>query len=365
MTIYRAVDTVGMNRRLAVALAVVVVLAAVPAPVAADETRTGDTVVVEAGETLDDDLTAFAGTVVVRGTVNGDATAFAGNVFVEGEVNGDLTAFGGNVRINGTVTGDVDSAGGNIVVAEGARVGGQLEGAAGNVLIEGEIGDDVRVGAGTITLGPSAVVGGDFVYDGDLDRAEGARVAGEIRQESGVGIDLGLTGPLVPNWVGWVYGFLANLVLGAVALLVFPRFSAGIADRATADPLRSGGVGLLLFVGIPALLAVLFVSLIGIPLGLLSMLAYGFLLWLGYVYGAFAVGTWVLGVADAGGRWLALVVGLLLAAIVGFVPILGGILQFLVLLLGLGALALGGRSRYQRRTDREPDSGVSGPEAMP
>lgn len=355
-------DTGDMDKRFVLLFAALVVLATVPAPVAADETRTGSSVVVEEGETIDDDLTAFAGTVIVRGTVNGDVTAFSGDIHVEGQVNGDLTAFGGNVRITGTVSGDVDAAGGNVVVAEDARVGGQLEAAAGNVIIDGEVGEDARVGAGTITLGPSAVVGGDFVYDGDLDRAESARIAGEVRQESSVGIDLGFTGPLVPNWVGWMYGFLVNLVLGAVALLVFPRFSAGIADRATANPLRSGGAGLLLFVGIPILLVLLFISLIGIPLGLLGILVYALLLWFGYVYGAFAVGTWALGVADAGGRWLALFVGLLIAGVVGFVPILGGIVQFLVLLLGLGALALGGRNRYQRRqVDREPNSGV-GPE---
>jgi cytoskeletal protein CcmA (bactofilin family) len=352
-----------MDKRLVIPFAALVALAAVPAPVAAEETRTGGTVVVEEGETLDDDLTAFAGTVIVRGTVNGDVTAFSGNVFVDGEVNGNLRAFAGNVRINGTVTGDVEAAAGNVVVEDGARVGGQLEVRAGNVIVEGEIGEGTRVGAATITLGENAVVGGDFVYDGDLDRAEGVQIAGEVRQESNVGLDLGFTGPLVPNWVGWVYGFLVNLVLGAVALLVFPRFSAGIADRATADPLRSGGVGLLAFVGIPVLIAVLFISLVGIPLGFLGMLVYALLLWLGYVYGAFAAGSWTLGLVDAGGRWLALFVGLLLAGLVGFVPVLGGLVQFLVLLLGLGALALGGRSRYQRRrAGRESDAGIdSGP----
>jgi cytoskeletal protein CcmA (bactofilin family) len=344
-----------MDKRLVALFAALVVLAAVPAPVAADETRSGDTVVVEAGETVNDDLTAFGGTVIVRGTVDGDLTAFAGDVLVEGQVNGDVTGFAGNVRIDGNVTGGVDAVAGNVIVGEGASVGGQLEAAAGNVRIEGEVRQDVRVGAGTITLGPNAVVGGDFVYDGDLDRAEGAQIAGEVRQEPNVGLDLGFTGPLVPNWVGWIYGFLVNLVLGAVVLLVFPRFSSGIADRATADPLRSAGVGLLMFVGVPILLALLFVSLVGIPLGLLGTLLYALLLWLGYVYGAFAVGVWIIRKVGTGDRWLALFVGLLLAGLVGLVPILGGIVQFLVLLLGLGALGLGGRSRYQRRRDRESD----------
>ncbi|UPV75526.1 polymer-forming cytoskeletal protein [Halorussus limi] len=344
-----------MDKRYAFLLAVLVVLAAVPAPVAADETRSGGTVVVEEGETVAEDLTAFGGTVVVRGTVDGDVTAFAGNVFVEGRVNGDLDAFAGNVRVNGTVTGDANVAGGNFLLAEGGRIGGQLEAATGNAVVEGEIGGTARVGAGTIRLGPSAAVGGDFVYDGDLDRAPGARIDGEVRREPDLDLGVGFTGPLFPNWVGAVYGFVANFVLGAIALLVFPRFSAGVADRAAADPLRSAGVGLLLFVGVPVLLVLLFISLVGIPLGLLGILLYGFALWLGYVYGAFALGGWLVGLADGDSRWVALAVGLAVVSLVGFVPILGGLLQFVVLLLGLGALAAGVWGGLRKRRSRRAD----------
>lgn len=345
-----------MNRQRAVLLAVVVVgLAAVPVPVAAQETRTGGTVTVGANETVDGDLTAMAGTVVVRGTVNGDLTAMAGNVVVEGQVNGDLTAFAGNVRINGTVTGDASAAGGNVYLAAGGRVGGELSAGAGNAMIDGEVGEDVRVGADSIAVGPSASVGGDLAYDGDLDLADGASVAGEVRQEDDIGPAVGPIGWGVPNWVSWAYGFLANLALGAVALAAFSRFSDGVADRAGTDPLRSAGVGLLVLVGVPILLGLLFVSLIGIPLGLLGVLVYALLLWLGFVYGGYAVGAWLLDLADAGGRWLALVVGLLAVSAVGLVPILGGPVQFVVLLLGLGALALGGRRRYRERGESDAD----------
>ncbi|WP_166035472.1 bactofilin family protein [Halorussus pelagicus] len=342
-----------MNKRFAVLLALLVALAAVPAPVAADETRSGGTVVVEEGETVSDDLNAFGGTVIIRGTVEGDVTAFAGNVFVNGEVTGDLEAFAGNVRVNGTVTGDASVAGGNVALEEGGRIGGELEAAGGNVAVDGEIGRSARVGAGSITLGPTAVVGGDFLYDGDVDRAEGARIDGAVREEPDLGLDVGVTGPLVPNWVGAVYGFLVNFALGAVALLVFPRFSAGVTDRAVSDPFRSAGVGLLLFVEGPILIALLFVSLVGIPLGLLGILLYGIVLWVGYVYGAFALGSWLAGLADDASKWVALVVGLVVVSLVGFVPILGGLAQFVVLLLGLGALAFGGRKRYGGRGETE------------
>lgn len=351
-----------MDERLGVLLAVflVLALAAVPAPAAAEETRTGGTVIVEEGETIDGDLRAFAGTVVVRGTVNGDLTAFAGNVFVDGQVNGNLEAFAGNVRINGTVTGDASAAGGNVFLAEGGRIGGQFEAGAGNVGVDGEVGGAARLSAETITVGPSAVVGGDLAYDGNLDLADEARVAGDVRQEDDLGVGVG--GPVVPNWVGWAYGLLVNLLLGAALLLIFPIFSANLADRAAASPLRSGGVGLLLLVGIPVLVVLLFISLVGIPLGLVGMVLFPLLLWLGYVYGSFTVGSWLLSHTDVDSRWLALLVGLLVVSVVGLVPVLGALVQFLVLLLGLGALALGLRDRYRGRRARRAGIDSAGPE---
>lgn len=346
-----------MNRGVILLLAVVVVLAAVPAPVSAQETRSGGTIVVGENETIDGDLTAFGGTVIVRGTVTGDLTAIAGNVVVDGQVDGNLEAVAGNVRINGTVAGDANAAGGNVFLAQDGRIDGEFSAGAGTIVVEGEVGDDATLGADTITIGSSAVIGGDLTYDGQLNQADGASIAGAIRQESNVGPTMGLTGQEFPNWVSWVYSFLANLVLGAIALLAFPRFSTGVAGLAGDDPVRSGGIGLLLFVGVPILLVILFISLVGIPLGIVGILVYMLLLWLGYVYGSYAVGTWLLDRADTENRWLALVTGLLVVSVVGLVPILGGLIQFLVLLLGVGALALGGRNRYRgRRARRAPDS---------
>lgn len=323
------------------------VLATVPAPVAADETRSGGTVIVEEDETVRDDLTVFGGTLIVRGTVDGDLTAFTGNVFVDGRVNGNVDAFSGNVRVNGTVTGNVSAFGGNVALAESGRIGGQLEAAGGNVVLDGEVGGDARLGAGTISVGPNAVVGGDLAYDGDLTRAEGSRVEGQVVQRDDLGIGVG--GPAISNWVGMVYGLLVNLLLGAVLLAVLPRFSREVARRATDVPLRSAGAGLLLFVAIPLLLVLLLVTIVGIPLSLSGAVVYALLLWVATVYGMYAVGVWALSLADADNRWLALVVGVVAVSLVGLIPVVGSLVQFAVLLLGFGALALAIRARYRGR----------------
>ncbi|WP_158058653.1 polymer-forming cytoskeletal protein [Halorussus halophilus] len=330
----------------AVLLAAFVSLAAIPAPVAAEQ-RSGGTIVVEEGETITEDLTAFGGTLIVRGTVEGDVSAFTGNVFIDGQVNGNLEAFSGNVRINGTVNGDVGAFGGNVVLADDGRIGGALETAAGNVIVDGQVGGDATIGAGTITVGPTATIDGDLTYDGELTQAEGASIGGQVSQSDD--LTIGPQAPVLPGWFGFVYGLLVNLLLGAVLLLIFPTFSREVAGKASDDPLRSAGVGLLLFVAIPIALFLIALTVIGIPLSLTGILVYFLLLWLAGIYGAYSVGTWLLSLADTDNRWLALVGGVFLVAVLTQIPILGGLVQFVVLLLGFGALALNLRDRYRGR----------------
>lgn len=325
-------------------------LAAVPG-VAAAESRAGGTVVVEEGETINGDLEAFGGDIVVRGTVDGDVQAFGGNVRIEGEVTGDVNAFAGNVWIAGTVGGNVEAAAGNVYVQPDAEIGGNLEAAAGNVVVAGTVGGNAELAGGTVTLAESATIDGDVEYavgeDGEFTN-EGATVGGTITEVEDVQAGP-WEGPQVPGWVFGVYGFFVNLALGALLLLVLPGFSAAVADRVATDPLRSAGYGLLALVAIPILLVLVAITIIGIPLAVVGAILFGLLVWVALVYGRFAVGAWLLSLADVENRWLALVVGLLLLGLLALIPWVGGLIDFVVVLLGLGAVATLAYSGYRRR----------------
>lgn len=337
------------------------------------ETRAGGTVRVGPGETVSGDLDATGGTVVVAGTVDGDLEAIGGTVVVSGTVTGDVTAVAGSVTIEGDVGGSVDALGGNVLVRDGARVGGSLEAAAGAIQLDGEVVGNARLGGDEVTLGPTAVVGGNLEYDAEtFDVAPGASVAGTTTQNDDLSFNVGspfaggvdFAVPTIPPIVAVAYGFLANLLLGAVLLLLVPRFAEEVVDVGTNEALKSGGVGLLTLVGVPILLVVLLLTVVGIPLSLLGFVVFAFALWVGQVFGAYLVGTKALDLADRPSRWGALVVGLLALAMLELVPLgLGGIVSFVVLLLGLGALALAlyDRSRGERRrTTGVADDGREG-----
>jgi len=122
-----------------------------------------------------------------------------------------------------------------------------------------------------------------------------------------------------------------------------------------ADPVRTGGIGMLVALGVMAGLVLLFVTIIGIPLSLAGLVLFLLVLWAASVYGRYALGTWLLSYADLDSRWLALVVGVVTVALLGMVPL-------------LGQLRPDGRARARVRRARprslerlpEPDRGRAG-----
>jgi cytoskeletal protein CcmA (bactofilin family) len=349
------------RRTVVVALLVVLSLSLLAPPVAGQSVRgAGGTVVVEADETVAS-VEAVAGTVVIRGTVTGDVAGAAGTVHVTdaGRVGGSVDAAAGTVRIDGRVGGDVSVGAGSLDVTETARIGGDLSAGAAYVSLDGRVDGDVAVGAETLVLGPNARVAGDVRYDAEtLTRDPGARVEGTVVRERSRG-SAGPSGPAdaLGSVLGALYALLANLLFGAVLLRAFPDFSAGVAARVEAAPLRTGGAGLLTLVGVPVVLFVVAVTLVGLPLAVVGAVAFAGLVWAGLVYGQYAVGVRVLAAAGRENRWLALVVGVGGFAVLGAVPVLGGLLELVALLLGLGALAAGLREAYRRHRRRGRDVG--------
>src|SRR4051794_21931294 len=93
-------------------LLLALVAALLPASASAAEVRQGNNVLVAAGETINDDLYVFGGSLDVRGTVNGDVVFFGGTSTIGGVITGDLLVAGGTTTITGEVRGTVRPSGG-------------------------------------------------------------------------------------------------------------------------------------------------------------------------------------------------------------------------------------------------------------
>jgi cytoskeletal protein CcmA (bactofilin family) len=328
--------------------------------------------------TLDEQVAGDAfvagGRSQVAGRVAGDAVVTGGTVEVRGEIEEDVYAAGGDVRLEARVGGNVRAAGGTVAIEPAARIAGNVTLAGGNVdvggrvdrnlqvfggrvRIDGEVGGDVEVASDDIRIGPGARIGGRLTYSSPRppQLAEGAVVTGGIekrqREWRGIGAESGL-GRVVKGMARTIW-FAGVLLVGIALIALFPEFSREAAATVRSEPLPSIGLGLALLIAVPILAVMLFVTIIGIPLGFAVLLGYGLALMLGYMTGALALADLLLARAKpaeagkAGWRILFLVLSLVAIALLRRVPLIGELAVVVLFLAGFGAFALRVLRRYR------------------
>jgi hypothetical protein len=310
---------------------------------------------------IGDDAFGGAGSVESKSgsQVGGSFLIGAGQTLLSGEIAEDLLAGTSRLRLEGTVGGDatlavdtrnsswspssmyfgpdapaMPSVPAGLTFAEGAKISGRLE----------------YTSAEPQSV-PSSVASQVQHQLPPVD----AQVSREISRNDGV------TSSLLDN----LRRLIALLLVGLLVARFFPIWIVSPAGRLQARPLPSFGLGLLGIVAFPGLwfVALGLIVLVAVLFGALTLggllggsLALGFsslglatvifFLALGYLpqtIVAYLGGRWILqrvSPSSADNRYWAVVVGLIVLAVLISLPILGGLLQFLAILAGLGAIIL-------------------------
>jgi len=354
------------------------ILMLLPGGVAAFVIKTGDSVVVPKGQTINETLVAVGQTVVV-----------------EGEVKGDVICAGQNIDISGTVEGDVICAGQNITLA--SRVGGSVRGAGQTIKMNGRVGRNVTV-AGQ-TLNASSTVAGEMLFAGqqaiingrieknvagaadsidiggmiggnadfrnkNLAFRDNGQIAGALTytSENQIAEDanrrvLGSVKRIVPasdkpvadlkfekipaqRIADKIFDLLANLAVAAVLVFFFKKFTSKIAGILLEKPVRCLGWGFLFLAGVPAMALVLAITIIGIPVSILGMLVLLAALWLARVFAALAIGKKI-----AQDYWknyqnspmAQAVIGVAVLWVLFAIPVVGTMLMMVAAVWGLGS----------------------------
>ncbi|MFL5833808.1 MAG: hypothetical protein ACJ76B_07490 [Solirubrobacterales bacterium] len=292
-------------------LAVLVFLAALvlPAAAAAAETEAedGDAIVVVSGDVT-----------VPRGeTVDG--------VFI---VSGDL-------KLAGHVDGDV------LLVSGDALVSGRIDGSL------------VTIG-GQARLLPRAFVKGNVHYGDERPVVAGAAIVrGDVSKEDGFdSVDFL---PFVSVFLFWLAVGISMAILGVLLLLIAPRAADALQERSRERIGPLIAIGVAVAIALPVAGAIAAVTLVGLPLGFLILLA---LLPLGAV--AYCAAAWALGrriVGPSRGRILAFLAGLAILRALALVPILGFLVGIAAAIFGLGLIGAAiGAAR--ERPDPAPSPGT-------
>ncbi|MEO5692623.1 MAG: polymer-forming cytoskeletal protein [Usitatibacter sp.] len=285
----------------------------------------------------------IGGSVHLLEATTGSLNAIGGSVLVDAPVAGTLRAAGGSVRIGAgaTVEGDASLAGGSIVVQ--GPIHGDLHAAGGNITIDGPVTGDAYVAGGSLTLGPEARIDGKVKFRGGEMHVDPAAVVtgGTIRNPSRSHRSEGSEHSPVTHGVFWTIGLAA---LAALLAAAFPGSSQHMAQELRERPWHTSLLGLLVLTAVPLAALLLMITLIGIPLGLLAMVLYAALLFVGYVWIAVVVGGLLLDRFNAETAALvawrvgAAVLAMVVLAILVRVPFLGGIVKFAALLAGVGMI---------------------------
>lgn len=356
-------------------LAVMFLVMLTPSALALDR-REGSRLTVAAGETVEDDLLLTGVAVAIDGTVKGDVIAFAESVTVTGTIEGNLVAAANSVDVHGRVTGtlytaaedllitgdvgrSVVSAVGNGTIEKSAAIGrnwisggdqlrsdgriglGVLAGAS-QLQINGPVAGDVEAAVESLTFGREAAVDGSVTYRSEHDAAveDGARV-GEmeripVRRNFRRDMDFG---PF--RSIGMAVQFVGFVIVGLIVLALLPRLRFSFQQAVVEKPWQTPLIGLVILLVVPIASVLLMVTVIGIPLGFVSLLLYPLAIYLGQVLLSWTAGRLI---AD---RWawlgsqhwaMIFLIGAIVTTILTALPFVDFAFGFLAVVYGLGGL---------------------------
>jgi hypothetical protein len=310
------------------------------------------------------DLTAAGGTVRLEGDTTNDVIAAGGNVTLSGNVGDTARVAGGSIIIQSAIANDLVVAGGTIDLTNEASVGGDLvitggtlrinAPVRGNVWVTGgtveinsTVGGNVHGGEiGTLHLGSKAVITGDLTYTAEQKAtlASGAQVLGKqnFKQEARGPSEKDATGAIAGIvTAGIIYKLLAGIAVAFFFIWLLPRFFANTNKIIVGDPLKTGFLGFAALILTPILSVILLVLF---WIGIASFLLYFFLLVFSVIAVHIFTGWWILrwwygrDKKDYALDWKAAVIGPLAITIFGLIPVIGWLINFILWLLGIGAL---------------------------
>jgi hypothetical protein len=202
-------------------------------------------------------------------------------------------------------------------------------------------------------------VRGTLTYSAErpIEIADGARIVGGVRQEAypvrpmpsraaarGFRIAFGIV------------DFFWMLVLALVLVALAPAPVQAAADEIRGRPWASLGWGMLLLIVVPMVVLALMIMVIGIPAGVLLLLAHLLALFVSHASIALAAGQFV--APRLRSPYAEVAIGVGVVAIATNLPYVGWLLRFLAVAVGLGAVML---ILWRRRTPAAPRPLPAGP----
>lgn len=330
------------------------------------------------------DIWCAGGTITLNDTVRGDLVVAGGNIYLRGAVLDDVRAAGGTLTVSGGIQGDLLVAGGTVDLEPNAQIGGDLFMSGGTLTVDSPVQGNVKVAGGVTTInGPIEkgleFSGGELMLNGSvkasstiaatrLQLGERAALFGPVRYWTEAGevsfdnaLQRGATATFDPSlrikyerpdyrflgfasFMGVLWYLTSALVLLLLGQWLFPKTFHRAAGIVQTDTGRSLGYGLLYLVAVPAIILLLFITVIGVPVGLIALFFYLMFFALSGIITALTAAHWVNRRQNYNWKPVKLIFAalglLILLNIVGMIPFFGWIARALAVMVAFGAILI-------------------------
>lgn len=328
---------------------------------------------------LPEDLGGVGGRIIVSAPIAGDAFLMGGTISLQEPIEGDVRTVSGQLSIQGAVQGDILAVAGSVVVSGKARnawiTAGTVEmfdGSTGPVtiyasqaMLGGEYGTDVTVSVSDkLTIAENTIIRGVLRYDAPQE----ALIPASAVIEGGVvytgsssflpTIEEAKAYAIAGLGIFFVVRLLAVLLVAVLVSGLFPRLVHAVAKQTVFGTrvqfFKSFLYGLCTLVLVPFALILLFISFVGIGIGLLLGPLFFFAILFSYVLGGILLGAFIARVWRHRSivSMKSAVMGIVLLQIVGLIPVIGGLVVFVLSITSLGGLLyVGYRFAFHDRRD--------------
>ena len=316
-------------------------------------------------DSVTNDILLAGGTVVINGYVGGRIRCLGGTLQIDRDIQGDLVVAGGDINIskNAVIWGNILTSGGNLTLH--GKVEGNVRAAVGKFILYGAVGNDLDCRGGTIEMYGKVMGQAILAASNSLLIDKSAAFSGSVKYWAPATVDFGTSlksGQAVRDeslairkgaWyllgaAGWlsVLWYLATALLIIILLqYLFAAVFHRAGEKAYDNSLKSLATGFLFFCGVPVLIFLSFVSLVAIPIGLILLFGYIFVLLTCGSITALVTAHWFANLMGSSGRfweqvWIAFGFFILLRLILA-IPFFGWILFPVLVCIAFGAILLG------------------------
>jgi len=316
---------------------------------------------------INGDLLCAGKDVTINGNIKGDVLCAAQSLRVNGSVDGNVRVISQSTEINGNVSRNVYDLSQTLTIAKFTVIKGDIIFGVQNVDLRGVLGRDMLGAAEQLTISGSllrnakvagtkinlidpAKIGGNFEYFIDsagLASVNQKNIKGEIIRHEIVRAETQEKDfkqfSKAAMITGKIFWLISTFILG-FALIYFLR--QGVLDRTrtiTHKPFATGLIGFATLILTPIAICLLLISFIGIPLAIVLLLEYIMSIIIATIYPTIIVGGWIilkLSKRKYSGYGWPLVAGTLAFGLILLIPVIGPIVGFIFLCLGLGATLL-------------------------